>query len=165
MTTHRTLFAGVHASSVGTGIANAIFAVAAAHDGPEAWVHFCITAADEARASVMDNPPLQPDTRGPAERQADKWITESHPERTGEHAPPPITGEALTNAAHAAAVMAFRCCMPKLTGRKHTQAYIACVAAGVQRGYFTGSEARSLLYTAQLALTAYPSRRANRGRK
>ena len=64
-----------------------------------------------------------------------------------------------------AGATAFRACMPKVTGRRNTQAYIACVAVGVQRRYLSGSESKALLYTAQLALAAYPHRRSSRGRK
>ncbi len=153
MTTHTTMFAGVHASSVGTGIANAIFAVADSLQSPESWVHFCITAAEEAHAAVLQNPPLALDDRGEGERLIDEVL--SH--RTGEaYRPEPITGSALLAAANAAAATAFRCCMPKVTGRRNTQAYIACIAAGVARGYIAGKDARPLLYTAQLALQAHP---------
>ncbi len=54
--------------------------------------------------------------------------------------------------------------MPRLTGRKATQGYIACIAFGLQHGYFTGAEAKALLYSAQLALSAYPGRQSKRNR-
>jgi hypothetical protein len=71
-----------------------------------------------------------------------------------------VKGPELDKLAQAAAAIAFRACMPHVTGRRNTQAYIACVAAGVQLKYITGTEARSLLYTAQLALAAARSSRA-----
>lgn len=157
MTTELKRRRGVHASAVGHGIAIAIYA--AADDGPassEEWVLFCLRAAAEAEHAVREAPfqmsptekwvrELMPDEEFP---ELDKLHAEQHEEEIRE------AGEA-----------AFRSCMPKLTGRRNTQAYIACVAAGVQRRYFTGSEAKALLYTAQLALSAHPHRRVNRGRK
>ncbi len=65
----------------------------------------------------------------------------------------------------AAASEAFKRCMPQLTGRRRAQAFIACVAVGAQRKYLNKGEASSLLYTAQLALSAYPKRNAQKGRK
>jgi hypothetical protein len=148
---------GVHASAVGHGIALAIYA--AAEDGPrhpEDWVVFCLQAAMEAEAAVREAPrvmgsaekllrTLDPDDEFP---EIDRLFVEQRAEDVRE-----------------AGATAFRSCMPKVTGRRNTQAYIACVAAGLQRNYFTGSEAKALLYTAQLALTAHPHRRVNRGRK
>jgi len=57
----------------------------------------------------------------------------------------------------AAAMMrdAFRYCLPALTCRGNVQAYIACVAVGIQNGLVSALEARPLLYAAQLALAAH----------
>lgn len=59
-------------------------------------------------------------------------------------------------AAHAAASEAYRANLPELTNRKNTQAYIACVAYGQARRYIPAAEARGMLYSAQLALAAFP---------
>jgi len=148
---------GVHASAVGHGIARAIFATA--DDGPassEEWVMYCLKAAAEAEAAVREAPRQM----GSAER----LLRELSPEDDFAELNKVIADQREEEIREAGEV-AFRSCMPKLTGRRNTQAYIACVAAGVQKRYFSGSEAKALLYTAQLALTAHPSRRARRGRK
>jgi hypothetical protein len=152
---------GVHASAVGHGIARAIFATA--ETGPatsEEWVLFCLKAADEAEATVRENPPRQ--SVGSAQKLLYDLAEPGDPEYGVD---PELSASASREAELEAGAAAFRCCMPRLTGRRNTQAYIACVAAGLQRAYFTGSEAKALLYTAQLALSAHPSRRASRGRK
>ncbi len=120
----------------------------------EGWVHFCITAAEEAFASVMENPPrvIRKDT---AAEYLNKILREKREPEEVEY----YEGDKLREVATTAAANAFRNNMPHVTGRRNAQAYIACVAAGVQRHYIAGGEARSLLYTAQLALTAArPSR-------
>lgn len=146
----------VHAGAVGHGIAHAIYAAADGPSSPEEWVVFCLSAADEAEQSVRDSPPAR--TMGSAEKMLRKLAPETFEEEDEEN-------EATAEAVRQAGAAAFRACMPKITGRRNTQAYIACVAAGLQRSYFTGSEAKALLYTAQLALSAHPHRRVNRGRK
>ncbi len=147
----------VNAVAVGRGIG---FAIGIAQtketpDSPEAWVDFCLSAAREAHQAAMESPPRV--TLGPVATLLLE-IAEEEIDRD-----PPIDHKAAEAGAHNAARIAYRCCMPKLTGRRMTQAYIACVAAGVQYAYFSGAEATSLLYTAQLALAAYPHRRAKRG--
>jgi hypothetical protein len=152
-----TIRKGVHASAVGHGVAHAIYAAAAPMSAEE-WVIFCCTAADEAEATVRESP--SPREMGSAERLLRNLSPgEEFPELDRHNTRAEAEGIREAGAA------AFRACMPKLTGRRMTQAYIACVAAGVQRHYFNGSEAKALLYTAQLALSAHPHRRVNRGRK
>jgi hypothetical protein len=124
----------------------------------ESWVHFCLEAANEAYATVMENPPFI--TR---ENSAYEWLEELKRREKGEQERDiereRASGDELKQEAHGAATIAFRACMPHVTGRRNAQAYIACVAAGVQRRYITGADARALLYTAQLALSAArPSR-------
>lgn len=148
---------GVHASAVGQGIARAIYA--AADDGPatsEEWVLFCLKAAAEAETAVREAPREM--------GSAEKLLRELCPNDEFPDLERAIAQQHEIDIREAGEA-AFRSCMPKLTGRRNTQAYIACVAAGVQRHYFTGSEAKALLYTAQLALAAHPHRRVNRGRK
>jgi len=148
---------GVHASAVGHGIATAIYA--AAEDGPassEEWVLFCLKAAAEAEAAVREAPRVM--------GSAEKLLRELSPNEEFPDLEKAIARQREDDIRDAGEA-AFRSCMPKLTGRRNTQAYIACVAAGVQRRYFSGSEAKALLYTAQLALSAHPHRRVNRGRK
>ncbi len=156
--------ASVHGNAVGAGVGLAIHVLqkSAVPESPEAWVHFCVTAAEEAYAAVMDDPPeISVKSYGPAARLIEQLEREA-----GEHhAPLVLQGSELEDAAHEAASAAFRLCMPRITSRKQTQGYIACVAAGVQRRYIDGKDAKPLLYTAQLALSAYPQRRANKGRK
>lgn len=53
---------------------------------------------------------------------------------------------------------AFLGAMPPLTNRLNTKAFIACLAAGLQRKYISAAEVKSLMYTAQLALMAHRPR-------
>jgi hypothetical protein len=117
---------------------------------------FCLKAGAEAANAVREAPRVM--------GSAEKLLHELSP---GEEFPELAAAIARNREADAreAAGAAFRSCMPKITGRRSTQAYIACIAAGVQHDYLTGAEAKALLYTAQLALSAHPSRRAQRGRK
>jgi hypothetical protein len=120
----------------------------------EAWVRFCIRAAEEAHAAVIENPPEAKIGSVGKFMLADSL-------RRGIPVPTErLDGDKLDAVAREAAKVAFRACMPLVTGRRNTQAYIACVAAGVQLKYIEAVEARSLLYTAQLALTAARSSRA-----
>ena len=61
-----------------------------------------------------------------------------------------------------AASAAFLCAMPPLVDRAHTTAYIACVAAGLGHRYISAIEAKSLMYSAQLALAAHRPRARRR---
>ena len=61
-----------------------------------------------------------------------------------------------------AASAAFLCAMPPLVSRAHTTAFIACVAAGLGHRYLNAVEAKSLMYSAQLALAAHRPRQARR---
>ena len=151
---------GVHASAVGHGIAHAIYAATSPPMTVDEWVIFCSSAADEAEATVREAPPP---TKESSARRLLRELSEPGDPEFDEA--PEIDEAALRDAMREAGATAFRSCMPKLTGRRNTQAYIACVAVGVQRGYFNGSEAKALLYTTQLALSAHPHRRVNRGRK
>lgn len=157
------------AAAVGAGIIHAMHALAARPDAdsPEAWVLFCCTAADEAYSAVLEQP-----VQAAEEGSATKLLRElcetfgDDPETLARLNRERDQGNADNReAAHQAAAIAFRNCMPKLTGRRASQAYIACSAVALQRGYVTAAEAKALLYTAQLALSAHPSRRAQRGRK
>ncbi len=147
---------GVHASAVGHGIATAIFANSEDPVHPEEWVYFCLKAAAEAEAAVRDAPREM--------GSAEKLLRELSPEDDFPDLERAFERNRAEDAREAGAV-AFRSCMPKITGRRSTQAYIACIAAGLQRHYLTAAEAKALLYTAQLALSAHPHRRVNRGRK
>ncbi|MBT9332480.1 hypothetical protein [Paracidobacterium acidisoli] len=51
------------------------------------------------------------------------------------------------------AAAAWRCTLPLLSSRTAVQAFIACVAVGQQRGWIKPEESRSLMYTAQTALS------------
>lgn len=159
---------------IGRGLALSIRAVASRPDAEseEAWIYFATTAADEAYAAVMQNPPPRfVSSRKSTVRvlldKLNRMDGEPEPEEEEEFEEEPIEGDELLNAAHAAAASAFRYNLPQLTGRRRTKAYLACVAVGVQRGYITGPEARAMLYVAQLALTANPKRQQPRtkGRK
>jgi hypothetical protein len=109
---------------------------------------------------VIAEPPLEtiPTTGFAAlQYQMDKQAGKARPLK-------PLAGEELIEAAEAAARLGFLGAMPRLTKRSNAQASIACVAVGVQRRYITGSEARTMLYTAQLALGAFPKRQQQKGR-
>lgn len=150
---------GVHGIGVGAGIGLAIQAMqsAKAPNNAESWVQFCIKAAAEAYAVVVDDPPLV--VPGSATKLVNKFHRQLGEPEEVEYE----SGASLHATAHAAATVAFRACMPHVTGRRNAQAFIACCAAGVQLHYIGGAEARSLLYTAQLALAASRSSRAARG--
>ena len=49
---------------------------------------------------------------------------------------------------------AFMAHVPELVTVLHVQAYVACLALALSRGYVSGRDARLCLYTAQLALAA-----------
>lgn len=185
---------GVHADAVCIGVAATIRAAAATFKGSgetiENWVQFCIKAADEAHAEVLENPPTVTiaSTHDPlmegllkmgdlmseedhakhgatithnAEEYAESGSISGYEGRAIVGRTRPMDGEDLIAAANTAAAMAFRCCMPQLTGRRRAQAYFACAAAGLQRGYFKGAEAKAMLHSAQLALNAFPKRLQN----
>lgn len=76
-----------------------------------------------------------------------------------------LTGEELIQAAEQAARIGYLGAMPRLTKRSNAQASIACIAVGVQQHYISAVEARAMLYTAQLALGAFPKRQQQRSRK
>ena len=144
----------------------AIAAAQAPHERTtaESWVMFCLKAADEAYAVVMENPPDDDPRGGSRAGSAYRYLEELKRELKGEEYVEPkrekLQGKELIEVAHGAAAEAFRACMPHVTGRLKAQAYIACVAAGVQRRYINGAEARALLYTSQLALSAARKSRA-----
>jgi hypothetical protein len=48
--------------------------------------------------------------------------------------------------------MAYKLYMPALSDKASIQAYIACVAHGINLGVFTGRDASQMLYAAQVAL-------------
>ena len=152
----------LHASAIGVGIANAIFATDNEPTDAAAWIHFCVTAAEEAHAEVLRNPPLETTSPGSAEIMLAKLQNEPPPRRQF------VEGAELTAAAKAAATWAFRSCMPKLTNRRSVQCFIACATVGMLHGYITGKETNALLYAANAALTAHPKRtrtHASKGQK
>lgn len=150
---------GVHASSVGRGVARALFAVADEPRTAEGWIHLCVTAADEAEAAAAELP--DPNV-GEGHKMLIGFLNDDREPDEPEYV---ATTGRRTQAMLDAGAAAFSACMPKITGRRNAQAYIACVAVGLQRRYFTGADAKAMLYTVQLALSAHPSRRARRGRK
>jgi len=54
-----------------------------------------------------------------------------------------------------AAQAAWQACLPELTGRGEVRAYIACIAWGLHARILSADEAKTMLYTAQLALAAH----------
>ena len=167
-----------HASAVSAGIAHTIQAAIddSIRETTESWVQFCVKAADEAYATIMEHPPtiISKSKADPLMlgllRMGDVMSREDNAKygatitdnagdyAAGKQLSKRIDEADLKIAANAAAAMAFRCCMPQLTGRRRAQAYFACVAAGLQRGYFPGAEAKAMLHSAQLALNAFPKR-------
>lgn len=121
---------------------------------------FALRAAEEARAHTVANPPLEPEPTGFAAAIAniDK---QQGKERTRKR----LSGVDLIEEAERVARIAYLGAMPRLTKRSNAQASIACIAVGVQQRYITGVEARTMLYTAQLALGAFPKRSPSKGRK
>lgn len=149
----------IQAVAVGAAVARAL-----SSDNPQTideWVAHCNKAADAAAEAIRLNPPIRAEEQPGAiqafllenEDPADplpNWCHHDQPE--------PISGPELEEQAAAAAAEAFKASMPMLTTRRATTAYIACTAVALQRGFVTAAEGRSLLYTAQLALTAHKSR-------
>jgi hypothetical protein len=169
----------IHASAIGEGMVSAILAATEKPQSEtiETWVQFCLKAGDEAHTAVLENPPTitikgtgDPGmltllrigdqlSREDNARYGGAITTSAREYESGRAVVTrPMDGTELEAYALAAASMAFRCCMPQLTGRRRAQAYFACVAAGLQRGYFKGAEAKAMLHSAQLALNAYPKR-------
>jgi len=133
-----------------------IRAAADTSGGPEDWAHLCITAAQEAYAAALSEPPAI--ERSDAERMFDELATAGGAKPGPSH----LSGSALSAAAHAAAAAAFRCCMPQLTNRRSVQCFVACTTTGLLRGYLDGRTSNALLYAAQAALTAHPKRASKR---
>jgi hypothetical protein len=70
-------------------------------------------------------------------------------------------GDITDYAAGKEANQAFREAMPPLIGWQNIRDFIACVACGVLRDVFSGSEVTRLLYAAQVAVSADGSRRSS----
>jgi hypothetical protein len=138
---------------LGIGIALSIHA-GARSDSVETYVIGCLSAAAEAYAATIEQPP---ERRGSTAMRA-LYQRASMGERLDD-------ARAIEEAAQEAASQAFRAAMPTITNRRMAQAYIACACAGLAAKYLTGQDARAMLYGAQLALAAHPQRRATRGRK
>lgn len=145
------------AAAIGHGIARAIYAQAEDPQTAADWIHYCLNAAREAEQVARES--IEPHQMGTAERLVRELWPDDEPPL------PPAHEEHDEAAIREAAATAFRCCMPALTSRRRAQAYIACVAAGVQHRYISAGEARSLLYTAQLALAANPKRAPSAARR
>jgi hypothetical protein len=134
----------------------------------------CSDAAEAARAQVLADPPPAPlpaQRIGSAQRML-MLLEDKHgptpgvvpiAERIAQDAPR-LSGQDLTAAADAAAAEAFLRAMPQLANRASTADYIACCAVAVHRRYITAERGKTMLYTAQLALAAHPSRRPKRKR-
>lgn len=121
---------------------------------PEKWVYLCIKNATKAHDQIMKNPP---ETKGSSIDQLNRNLDAFQ----GVESPILyLSGETLERHADECAKIAYLATMPLVTTRSNTRAYIACVAAGVQRKYIAGVEARALLYTCQLALAAGRKTRA-----
>ena len=123
---------------------------------PTWWIARCQSAADEAYQAGVESvaasevpdliQSLMAQPVGPG--QSDAW---SH-RRSGT-----VSAEA-SEAGRCAASYAWQATMPAPVDRASTKAFIACVAAGLQRRYITPLDGKSLMYSAQLALAAYRPR-------
>jgi len=161
VTQHPLQLEALYALAVGDAIARAFGADGQHSDTTADWIHYCVTAAEEAHAAVLDDPPQGRTSVGQDMCDAiDRDEIGFKPS-----APPALVGAALMAAANNAAAVAFRCCLPQLTNRRRVQAYIACIAVGVGHHYIAAKDGNALLYPAQLALAAFPKRRANTPRK
>ena len=122
------------------------------------WVEQCLAAARAAAEAVE---------AGNVERSHErvrlpKLLPAGKVEwETGEEIEVPALNSRRENAAEAAST-AFLAAMPPLVDRAHTTAYIACVAAGLGHRYINALEAKSLMYSAQLALAAHRPRQRRR---
>jgi hypothetical protein len=143
------------AAAIGHGIARAMHAQIEDPQTPADWIQFALDAAREAESIARES-------MEPNEGSALKLLRELSPE---EDFGPVSFSDADERAIREAGSMAFRACMPQLTCRRNVQAYIACCAAGVAHKYLTAADAKALMYSAQLALTAFPKRRASAARR
>ena len=158
----------VPAAAVGVGIAASIQATAARPDAEseDAWIFFCGTAADEAYAAVLRDPPPAPArARGSIDRLLEDLGEPLDGEIIADEPPEPMTGDALKQAAHSAAAFAFLANLPPLTNRRRIRAYIACLAIAITRSYVTTAVGNKLLYAAQTALSAHPKRASRAGKR
>jgi len=142
----------IHASAIGEGMVSAILAATEKPQSEtiETWVQFCLKAGDEAHTAVLENPPTitikgtgDPGmltllrigdqlSREDNARYGGAITTSAREYESGRAVVTrPMDGTELEAYALAAASMAFRCCMPQLTGRRRAQAYFACVAGRV----------------------------------
>ena len=122
----------------------------------EWWVQKCLDAAEAAAERATTNPDAETgmpvyDKEGDVDiAQVEKWLKWA------------MGGGRGRQTVQEAASAAFLCEMPPLVSRGHTKAFIACVAAGVGHKYLTPLEAKSLMYSAQLALSAFRPRARER---
>lgn len=129
-------------------------------ESPSWWVEQCLAAARAAAKAVE---------AANVERNTEKVrMPKLHPDGqvewdVGEEIELPVFGghKERKNAAEAASA-AYLAAMPPLVDRAHTTAYIACVAAGLGHRYISAQEAKSLMYSAQLALAAHRPRQRRR---
>lgn len=120
---------------------------------PGQWVAHCRHAAATAAARLHADPPMQGGDEPTSEETLSRWLSEVS--QLDQPTSRLMHGQELEQAARAAAGAAFRASMPLLTSKAATRAYIACCAAGCQDGHLSSMEAKTLLYNAQLALSAY----------
>lgn len=127
-------------------------------ESPRWWVDKCLAAARAAAEAVERNRPVR---RPIIQEGADEF--RPFDERAAMEAIQRLSNEPVEYQSPAeAASAAFLCAMPPLVDRAHTTAYIACVAAGLGHRYINALEAKSLMYSAQLALAAHRPRARRR---
>ena len=123
---------------------------------PTWWIAQCQSAADEAYQAGVESVAAAPvpdliqslmaQPVGPG--QEDIWAAR----RSG------VVSTEASEAGRCAASFAWQAAMPAPVDRATTKAFIACVAAGLQRRYIAPLEGKTLMYSAQLALAAYRPR-------
>ena len=124
-------------------------------EAPRWWVEQCLAAARAAAEAVERNRPVR---RPIVSQGVDGFDEAAAAEAIARLSHTPVEYQTPAEAASAA----FLAAMPPLVDRAHTTAYIACVAAGLGHRYIGALEAKSLMYSAQLALAAHRPRQRRR---
>ena len=140
-----------------------LLALAENPDDPEAWIHSCLQAADEAEVAIVESELASTDQVMQAIRhvteignlRAESWQIQDLIAVGKAY----VAGTLQPQSGSTGAAMAFRNNLPPMRSRKQVQSFVACVAVGVLRGYILPRDANVLLYGAQAALSAFPKRK------
>lgn len=149
-----------------------LLALAEEPDSPEAWIHLCLKAAEEATAAIAESDLHSPSHIAQAIRHIESapayYLTPGHWQTNDLLAVGKAYAEGVLKLdanSSAGAAIAFRANLPPMKSRKMVQSFVACVAVGVLQNFITPRDANVLLYGAQAALSAIPKRKSSPLRK